>query len=399
VTLPTLIALGSIEDKDFISLKDWNMPENSERMAYDGTGWGGLSNNTVALHKGESASSIVESIAVNGEPGVYHIDLARDYGRMIDGANYKDSKVAGLNPCAEATLEDCEFCNLSEIFPHHHEDIEDFKATIKHAYLYCKAVTLLPTPWPETNEVITRNRRIGTSISGIVQFTEMRSWHDLRQWADAGYRAIEGRDKQYSEWLGIRESIKTTVIKPSGTVSLLCGATPGVHWPVAAGGYIRRQRFAKIDPIVNIFKEAGYNVEDDVSNDTSVVVEFYTQGPEIRNEREVSVWEKVSLAVLLQRYWADQAVSATFTFRPDEQAQIGQIVSAYGDQLKSLSFLPLGEKMAAGAYPQMPYEAVDQDWFDQKFAEVKTLNFDQLYNGLIGDVDAEKFCTNDSCEI
>jgi hypothetical protein len=29
----------------------------------------------------------------------------------------------------------------------------------------------------------------------------------------------------YSEWLGVRESIKTTSIKPSGTVSLLAGAT------------------------------------------------------------------------------------------------------------------------------------------------------------------------------
>ena len=37
--------------------------------------------------------------------------------------------------------------------------------------------------------------------------------------------------KIYSDWLAVPKSIKTTSVKPSGTVSLLEGATPGLHYP------------------------------------------------------------------------------------------------------------------------------------------------------------------------
>jgi len=394
------IALGFIDDDDFINIKNWEREENSERMKYDGTGWGGLSNNTVIIRDEESPATLVDSIAINGEPGIFNIDLARKYGRMVDPVDPSlDSKVRGLNPCAEITLEHNELCNLAESFPQHHDSMEDYLRTEKHAYLYSKAVTLLPTPWPETNEVIARNRRIGSSMSGIAQFIESNDWAVLRTWSDTAYHEIQRRDEQYSEWLGIRKSIKTTTIKPSGTVSILCGATPGVHWPVKSGGYIRRQRFSAEDPIVPIFIEAGYYVEPSVSDEGTVVVDFYTTGPEMRDERQVSVWEKVSVAVLMQRYWADNAVSATFTFTPEEADQIPHVISAYGDQLKTLSFLPLGEASSPGMYPQMPYEAVEDKKFEEKVNKVKRLDFDMLYHGNLGDVDAEKFCTNDTCEI
>lgn len=393
------IALGSIDDKDFVSIKDWNLEENSERMGPDG--WGHLSNNTVIVKDDSDMNHILEPIAVNGEPGIFNIDLSRNYGRMIDGEKPGcDSKVRGLNPCAEITLEHSELCNLTETFPLRHESIEDYLKTLKHAYLYSKAVTILPTPWPETNEVITRNRRIGTSMSGVVQFIETHGWKTLQEYAKRGYEEIQRRDTQYSEWLGVRESIKTTTVKPSGTVSLLSGSTPGVHWPVTSGGYIRRQRFSASDPMVPLFEKAGYKVEESVTDKNDVVVEFYTLGPPVRNEREVSVWEKVALAALMQRYWADNAVSATFTFQPHEVLEIERVIAVYRDQLKTMSFLPLGEASAPGAYAQMPYEAVDENSFMQRYNAVSRIDTHALYSGkVVGDVQAEKYCTNDSCEI
>ncbi len=390
------LALGSSDDEEFITLKDWTLPKNEERFK-EFTGWGNLSNNTILANGEEIPDSLIDSIALNGEPGIYHLDLARTHGRLIDGQDDKDLRAVGLNPCAEAILEDSEVCNLTELFPANHDDVDDFKQSLKHAYLYCKAVTLLPTPWPETNEVLTRNRRIGTSISGVVQFVEKHGWNTLREWADAGYKTIQERDRQYSEWLGIRESIRSSVVKPSGTVSILCGATPGVHWPVASGGYIRRQRFAKHDPMIELFEQSGYLVEQSVSDKGEVVVEFpVTDDKSIRTEREVSIWEKVSLAVLLQRYWADQAVSATFSFCPEEESQIRPVLSAYGDQLKTLSFLPLGDAASPGAYAQMPYEALPADYTPPK---IKPIDWDVIYNGGGVDVVDEAFCSNDTCEV
>jgi ribonucleoside-triphosphate reductase len=393
------IALGSLDDDDFIGIKNWGREENVERLKQK-TGWGHLSNNTVIVRDGESPASIIDSISVNGEPGIYNLDLARKYGRLIDAPDpSRDADIRGLNPCAEITLEHNEVCNLTETFPFHHEDLNDYLRTLKHAYLYNKAVTLLPTPWQETNEVIARNRRIGTSMSGIVQYIETHDWSELRDLADAGYNEIQRRDEQYSKWLGVRLSIKSTTIKPSGSVSIPAGATPGVHWPVTSGGYIRRQRFSVMDPLIPVFIEAGYYVEPSVSDEQDVVVDFYVNGTEMRSERDVSVWEKVSLAVMMQRYWADNAVSATFTFSPDEKKEIGHVIAAYGDQLKTLSFLPMGDETAPGAYPQMPYESIDKDKFDKKFNAVKRLNTDMMYNGDLGDAAAENFCSNDTCEI
>ena len=67
-----------------------------------------------------------------------------------------------------------------------------------------------------------RNRRIGCSVSGVVQFiTKHEVWDEFRNWLEKGYDTIQEWDNQYSDWLTVPNSIKTTSVKPSGTVSLL----------------------------------------------------------------------------------------------------------------------------------------------------------------------------------
>jgi adenosylcobalamin-dependent ribonucleoside-triphosphate reductase len=354
-----------------------------------------LSNNSVIAQVGGSYDHLVDRIAVNGEPGLVYLDLAREYGRLNDPPNNRDWRVAGVNPCAEQSLEDQELCTLVETYPIKHENLDDWIKTLKWAYLYGKAVTLLPTHWPESNEVMQRNRRIGTSVSGSAQFAEKYGWAELRNWLDAGYQAVKARDIQYSEWLGVRESIKTTTVKPSGTVSLLAGVTPGVHWPEESV-YIRRMRFRIDDPILDVFREAGYKVEPDVMDPTQTsVVEFPTRGPEVRTTREVSVWEKVSLAALHQKFWSDNAVSATFTFTDQERDQIGPILRSYDGQLKTMSFLPMLE---GGAYAQMPYESITVEEWQTATKGVKLMDLTPIYeNGT--EPEGEKYCTSDVCEI
>lgn len=298
--------------------------------------------------------------------------------------------------CAEVTLNSYEVCNLSEVHMPHIANIEEFKRVMKFAYLYSKAVTLLPTPWAEVNDVVVRNRRIGTSVSGVTQFLEGRDWSVLTEWLDLGYAEIISWDKKYSSWLGVRESIKHTSVKPSGTVSIISGITPGVHWPVASGNYVRRQRFAVSDPMVPIFADAGYTIEPDVMDpDFTVVVEFPTAGPVMRDQTNVSLWEKAALAALLARYWADNAVSVTLTFDPDsETSQVGPVIKAYFDQLKTMSFL----KIDNNVYPQMPYESVDSEKFDTMRSVVKPIDWSLVYDGELGShAQGDKFCDGDTC--
>lgn len=387
------IMFGSADDEEYINLKNWEI--NPERMGNDG--WGNLSNNSVFANVGGNYDHLIPNIISNGEPGFFYRDIARNYGRLVDPPNGKDWRVAGANPCNEQSLENHELCCLVETFLPNHDSIEDFKRTLKFAYLCGKAVTLLPTPWPESNEVMHRNRRIGCSISGIAQFVENKGWTELRTWMNNGYDEVQRRDVQYSEWLGIRESIKTTSIKPSGTVSLLAGVTPGVHWPVA-DTYIRRMRFANNDPMLSKLQSAGYHMEPDVMHPkTTQVVSLPTKGPKVRTEREVSVWEKIQLAIVAQRYWADNQVSVTLTFKPEESDLIGPMLHATEGQLKGFSLLPLID--VGGVYNQMPYSRISEDEYKEMIKDIKQIDFESLYAGEALDPEGERFCSNDTCTI
>ena len=287
-------------------------------------------------------------------------------------------------------------CTLVEVFPSKHSDYEDFRESLKHAYLYGKAVTLLPTKWADSNEVMARNRRIGCSISGLAEFVETKGWAELRRWADEGYGFIEHRDEKYSEWLAVRESIKKTSIKPSGTVSLVAGVTPGVHWPTASGSYIRRVRYSVNSPLVEHLRKAGYDIEPAQGDpENTVVATFITKGPDVRDERSVTIWEKAELAAMMQRWWADNQVSATITFLPEERDQLLPPLASKDGQFKGVSFLPLGDEET---YPQQPYEKLD---LTEKEIEKKMKSYKSLGNLYAVGVEAggDKFCDTDQCSI
>ena len=81
-----------------------------------------------------------------------------------------------------------------------------------------------------------------------------------------------------------------TSIKPSGTVSLLAGATPGVHFP-HSNYYIRRIRLSANSDILKPLEEAGYTIEDDkMSGPGTKVVEIpVSLGPQLKTLKEVKI--------------------------------------------------------------------------------------------------------------
>jgi len=354
------IGLGDPDDEDFINLKN---PEYfPERNSYDpeNPGWGWMSNNTLSVKVGQDYERFTDLIATNGEPGFIWMDTARAYGRLADPANNKDRRIAGINPCAEQTLESFECCTLVEVHINRAESKEDFLRTLKFAYLYGKTITLLSTHWDRTNAVMQRNRRIGASVTGVSGFYDTHGLPALREWWNEGYEEIQRRDHEYSEWLGVRESVKTTSIKPSGTVSLLSGATPGVHWPPGGKHYLRAIRFSADDPMVPKFMLAGYTIEQDIVSRNTVVVYFPIE-TQVRGEKEVSIFEKINLASEAQRHWADNAVSATISFDKKLEAEyIPTVLNMYEGKLKTISFLPMGNDV----YQQQPYTEISEEEYN-----------------------------------
>ncbi len=382
------IVFGEPDSEEYLDLKNYEV--NPHRAEY---GW--TSNNSIFATTGMDYEPSAQRVQYNGEPGYAWLENMRAYGRMVDAPNWKDSRACGGNPCLEQTLESYELCCLVETFPNNHDSLEDYLVTLKYAYLYAKSVTLGKTHWPETNRVMLRNRRIGCSMSGIAQFVATQGIGTLQSWMDKGYQHIQKLDKEYSDWMAIPRSIKTTSIKPSGTVSLLAGATPGIHFPESRY-YIRRMRLGIDSALVPALEKAGYKLEPAFGSEKStLVVEIPVDiGAGVRTLDKVSMWEQLALAALAQRYWADNQVSCTVTFDPEtEGPQIANALDIFQYQLKGISFLP---RLDVGAYSQMPYESIDEETYKEIKGNLSKLSFGRIRGE---EVVVERFCDNDVCEL
>ena len=382
------IVFGDPDSEEYLDLKNYKV--NPHREMY---GW--TSNNSIFAELGMDYTEAAKRIVDNGEPGFAWLDNMRHYSRMKNGGDNKDHRVAGGNPCLEQSLESYELCCLVETFPSNHDSLEDYQRTLKYAYLYAKSVTLGRTHWSDTNRVMLRNRRIGCSVSGVAQFITNRGLNEFRDWLEGGYDTIEEWDKMYSDWFAIPRSIKTTSVKPSGTVSLLAGATPGLHYPESRF-YIRRVRLSNHSELLEPLKKAGYKLEPAFgSEDTTMVVEVPVDvGEGIRTASELSIWEQFSLAAFMQRHWADNQVSCTVTFNPETEAnEIAPALNYFQYHLKGISLLPRHDY---GAYQQMPYEAIDEKTYNKEVKKLGKLSFGVIKNE---EAEIDKFCNNDTCEI
>lgn len=380
------LALGEVSDTEFLNLKNYEL--NPERVD-----WAWASNNSVVVRDGDEVdyAAIAERIADNGEPGLVYLDVARKFGRLGKEADYGDMEAEGTNPCAEQILESGELCTLVEVFPTRCDDIVDFLRTLKVAYLYAKTVTLLETHDERTNKVMRKNRRIGTSVSGVVQFINKHNKDVLEQWLEAGYGYIGNLDRKYSGWLGVEESKRKTTVKPSGTVSILAGSTAGVHYPVADYA-IRRIRVQADHPLVGMCRKAGYEVEPDKYSDNTEVISFPIKGEGLPTEYDVSIFDKAEVATFMAEHWSDNAVSATVTFQPGEESYIETVLRENEGKWKTVSFLPLD----TGAYEQMPVEPISEERYNELVANLTRIDFSEYYGT---DGVMSKFCDGDSCEI
>jgi adenosylcobalamin-dependent ribonucleoside-triphosphate reductase len=378
------IALGEPDDDEFLSLKD----PSAHGDALMSHRW--ASNNSIYASIGMDYSRVAELIGKNGEPGLYFIENARAFGRMGDPADHKDDRVTGINPCAEIPLESGEMCNLVETFPSRHDTYEDYQKTLKYAYLLSKTVTLMPTHNALTNRVQKRNRRIGLSQSGIQQAIARRGLREHMRWCDEGYAYIQKLDRMYSEWLTIPYSRKTTTVKPSGSVSTLPYVTPGIHFEHSEF-YFRLVRIAKTSHLIGPLMDAGYRIEQDVYDPSSMVVYFPIKAEHFgRAKSDVTLWEQLEHAAQVQYHWADNSVSDTVTFKAHEAADLSRALSLYETRLKSISFLPLDEH----GYAQAPYQTITREEYESAILGIKPVRYEGATHEAM-----ELWCDGEACEI
>jgi len=367
------IALGDPTDVAFLTAKRWDLGAIPN--------WRAMSNNSVV------ASSLEELHPVfwagyhgNGEPyGLVNMELIRSVGRL--GEPLRDT-AEGINPCGEVPLESYEFCNLAELVLPNIRSEREFRDCAYLAYKIQKAVTQLPYIHPQSNKIVHQNARIGLSVTGLLQARE--KW----VWLDPTYRYIRALDASYSKARGWPESIRMTTVKPSGTLSLLAGVTPGIH-PAFAHYYIRRVSISASSPLVAHCRARGYPIEyrkqfDGTDDPTTVVVSFPCRVPaSTPTAAQLRAVEQLELVRDVQRLWADNSVSVTVYYRDTELPEITAWLSKnYSTSLKAVSFL----RHVDHGFVQAPYEEIDKQTYhhlvaslSQQHADVAHVSFDDMH--------------------
>lgn len=372
------IALGDPDDILYIRAKNWssgNVPN-----------WRAMSNNTLYV---DDYSHLIaefwtngyeinkETGFANGEPyGFFNLPLSQKYGRLKDGP-LKDNKmyptdtdnVVGTNPCGEISLSDYECCNLCELYLNNISSQEELNDCAKLLYKTQKAIAALPFIHEETNKIVHKNMRLGMGVTGICQSL------DKLPWLDKCYVELRKFDKAWSKERGWSESIKLTTVKPSGTLSLLGGATPGVH-PAYSKYYMRTVRMSSSDKLVQICKDLGYHTEfllnfDGTENHDTVVVYFPCETPDgAILADDMGVIKQLDMVKELQRVWSDNAVSVTAYYDQNELESLKEwLKENYKNNIKSVSFL-LRQKHG---FKQAPYQEIDKETYLKAKEKVKPL--------------------------
>ncbi len=390
------IMLGDVDDETFLDLK--NYEANPER---GDIAW--MSNNSVRLKANENFKDfhaipkLAQRIIDNGEPGMINLHNIQNFGRT--GKPMKDEATL-INPCAEIPLCSKEVCNLSEVFPPRCDGPAEFLTALQYGTFYSSTVSLHRTHRVETNRIIAKNRRIGVSISGIAQWASMAShpmWGDMNytamtEYLRDGYKVVVDANRELAKEAGVPESIRKTTVKPSGSISLLAGCTPGVHYPVSRYA-IRRVRVGIDSPVVPALKAAGVPHELDTYSDNTLCFEFAIDHGDIRPCEEVSPWEQFSVVAMLQRCYVDNSVSSTIYFDKDKDGpDVEKMLAMYIPLLKSVSMLP----HSGHGYAQAPYEPITEERYEELRNAYKDPDFSTV---ALSEPSGSKFCSGDRCEV
>jgi ribonucleotide reductase alpha subunit len=348
-----------------------------------------------------AATVIVTSIVYKGVAPVYDC--------TIPGIQSLNANGFLSHNCGEILLETFEPCTLSTICPYNcRTDMSNPKAPIDekamleaahHATFYATVVTTIRHHWPESNEIIARNRRIGVSYTGVANVYESYGCRYLIHTARMLYAYIRATNTHLTSRLGIPRSVRVTTIKPEGTLSIIMGVGAGVHFPICRFGK-RRVGFDATNPIINLLREAGYEIEPSVYNQTTTNVIFPISSMGARAAKAVSLREKFELAAIMQRHFSDNSVSFTGDFSTERELDdVERVLAAYANRIKAASLLPYSD--GEDPYPQMPFEEIAEAEYLDRAARTTKVDWSSLFAATDAqDVsrDDVSYCTGDACE-
>ena len=363
-----VVVVGGVRRSALISLS--NLSDDRMRAAKSGQWWTtepqrALANNSACYTEKpdigvfmDEWKSLYES--KSGERGIFNRESAVKMAAKNERRNTEDHDF-GTNPCSEIILRSREFCNLSEVVVRASDTKESLLEKVRFATILGTFQSTLTnfkyvsSSWKKNCE---EERLLGVSLTGIMdcQFTNGKRSGLDNLLEELKAEAIK-TNTEFAKKIGINQSVAVTCVKPSGTVSQLVDAASGIH-ARHNPYYIRTVRGDKKDPLTRMMVDAGFPIEDDVTNPSNTSVFSFPvkvdQGAVFRTE--ITAIQQLELWLIYQKHWCEHKPSVTISVKEEEWLEVGAWVYKHFDYMSGVSFLPFSEH----TYRQAPYQDIDE---------------------------------------
>ncbi|WP_427162217.1 ribonucleoside-triphosphate reductase, adenosylcobalamin-dependent [Aliinostoc sp. HNIBRCY26] len=320
----------------------------------------------------------------------------------------------GLNPCGEIIGSDFH-CNLSEI---HLNQIDPFNHKEQEEAFTAGALSvasLLNHQFQEPRYQYSRELDpiVGVSFTGLFDFFVHAFGVDWLRWWEAGRPetpqglTFKHREAEYlTSWKEIVQRVvwdycdrhhlkrpnRCTTVQPSGTKSLLTGASPGWH-PPKAQRFIRRITCRKNDPVALACLEYGYSIipsqsdkdeQGNLLNDpfdprvTEWLVEIPVAvswadlpGADVIDISKFNAIAQMDFYMQVQKFYVTHNTSATIELREHEVEALGtRIWEAIHNDEGYMSAALLARFDDHQTFPRLPFEPISKQEYEQMLQAV-----------------------------
>jgi len=389
-----------------IALFDYGQPEWEEFAVAKKDWW---------LHNNQHRTQSNNSLVFKEKP--LRADLEKIFNMMLEAGGSEPGFInevealrrapwfKGANPCVEILLGNKSFCNLTET------DIGKFKGDTAglHAAIRLAARAnyrqtcvnlldgILQESWHLNNYFL---RLCGVGLTGIAKRPDMGSY-DYEYLKRTATAAAVGMAYE----LGLPAPKNVTCIKPSGTLSKIMDTPEGVHKPL--GKYIfNNVQFSKYDPIVEVLRNANYNVINHPTDDSGVLITFpvawddipfdKVDGKEVNLESAVTQLERYKL---IQTSWNQQNTSVTISYDPTEVSAIIDWLLLNWDCYVGVSFIYRTDPTKTAkdlGYLYLPQEVVTEEMYTNYSQQLKAVSLDNAnsFDEILGEE-----CSTGACPI
>ena len=367
-----VVVVGGVRRSALISLS--NLSDDRMRHAKAGQWWNdnpqrALANNSACYTETPDIGIFMDEWKAlydskSGERGIFNRSSANKMAeatgrRQIDGYEF------GTNPCSEIILRDREFCNLSEVVVRPEDTKESLLEKVRLATIlgtFQSTLTNFKYVSAAWKKNCSEERLLGVSLTGIMDnsLTNGKAKGIETLLEELKTEAVKV-NKEWSNKLGINQSVAITCVKPSGTVSQLVDAASGIH-ARHNEFYIRTVRGDKKDPLTKMMTDVGFPVEDDVMNPANTAVFSFPMKVDKSAvfRTDMSATEQLELWLVYQKHWCEHKPSVTISVKEDEWMEVGAWVYKNFDWMSGVSFLPFSEH----TYQQAPYQDTNKEGYE-----------------------------------